>query len=91
MNRGGFSRAVRVPAMLFSFHFELENVMNRWLVVLACVMLTACGAETATNAATAAAVKKQELEQGQKTLDQVQQKIGESMQQMQQSTQRAAD
>ncbi len=91
MNRGGFSSAVRVPAMLFSFHFELENVMNRWLAVLACVMLTACGAETATSAATAAAVKKQELEQGQKTMDQVQQKIGESIQQMQQSTQRAAD
>jgi len=54
-------------------------------------LLAGCGVDTTTAAATAAAIKKQELEQGQKTMEQVQQKIGESMQQVQQSTQRAAD
>ncbi len=60
-------------------------------VALAALLLSACGAETATTAATVGAAKKQELEQGQKTMEQVQQKVGESLQQMQQSTQRAAD
>jgi PBP1b-binding outer membrane lipoprotein LpoB len=61
------------------------------VIVLSAVLLTACGAETATTAATVGAAKKQELEQGQKTLEQVQQKVGESMQQMQQAPARAAD
>jgi curli biogenesis system outer membrane secretion channel CsgG len=47
--------------------------------------LSGCWADTATSAATAAAVKKQELEQGQKILEQVQQKIDQSMQKMQQA------
>jgi PBP1b-binding outer membrane lipoprotein LpoB len=60
-------------------------------ITLAALMLAGCGAETATTAATVGAAKKQELEQGQKTMEQVRQKVGESMQQMQQSPQRAAD
>lgn len=60
-------------------------------VLLSALLLMGCGAETATTAATVGAAKKLELEQGQKTLEQVQQKVGESMQQMQQSPQRAAD
>jgi len=62
-----------------------------FVVALSAALLAGCGADTATTAATAAAIKKQELEQGQKTMEQVQQKVGESMQQVQQSTQRAAD
>ncbi len=54
-------------------------------------MLSACGAETATTAATAGAVKKQEIEQGKQAMEQVQQKVGESLQQMQQAPARAAD
>ena len=66
--------------------------MSRLFVIaLSAALLAGCGAETATTAATAAAIKKQELEQGQKTMEQARQQIGESMQQMQQSTQRAAD
>ncbi len=61
------------------------------IIALTVLMLAGCGAETATTAATVGATKKQELEQGQKTLEQVKQKVGESMQQMQQSPQRAAD
>ena len=54
-------------------------------------LLSACGAETASTAATAGAVKKQEIEQGKQTMEQVQQKVGESLQQMQQAPARAAD
>ena len=61
------------------------------ILVLSALILQGCGAETATTAATVGAAKKQELEQGKQTLDQVQQKIGESMQQMQQAPARAAD
>ena len=61
------------------------------LIVLSALMLLGCGAETATTAATVGAAKKLEIEQGKQTLEQVQQKVGESMQQMQQSPQRAAD
>jgi PBP1b-binding outer membrane lipoprotein LpoB len=62
-----------------------------FLITLSALMLMGCGAETATTAATVGAAKKQEIEQGQKTLEHVQQRVGESMQQMQQSPQRAAD
>ncbi len=55
------------------------------IITLTVLMLAGCGAETATTAATVGAAKKQELEQGQKTMEQVQQKVGESLQQMQQS------
>jgi len=61
------------------------------IITLTALLLAGCGAETATTAATVGAAKKQELEQGQKTMEQVKQKVGESMQQMQQSPQRAAD
>jgi hypothetical protein len=46
--------------------------------------LAACGVETAGTAATSAAIKKQELDQGKKTLEQAQRKINESMQLQQQ-------
>ena len=62
-----------------------------FVIALSAALLAGCGADVATTAATAAVIKKQELEQGQKTMEQAQQKIGESMQQVQQSTQRAAD
>lgn len=65
--------------------------MKNILIVLACVSLAACGAETATTAATAAAIKKQEIEQGKKTLDQARQNIGQSMELMQQNAQKAGE
>ena len=59
-------------------------------VCIACLaaVLAGCGVETAGTAATSAAIKKQELEQGKKTLEQAQQKIQQSVE-LQQS--RAAD
>ncbi len=61
------------------------------ILALLALLLTGCGAETASTAATVGNLKKQELEQGQQTMEQVKQKLGESMQQLQQSPQRAAD
>ena len=57
--------------------------MNMLAAIAAAAMLAGCGVETATTAATAASIKKQELEQGQKTMQQMQQKIDGAMQQAQ--------
>ena len=61
--------------------------MKRFISLVVAAMLAGCGLETASTAATAAALKKQELEQSKKTLEQAQQKIGQAMEQVQQSQQ----
>jgi NifU-like protein involved in Fe-S cluster formation len=53
--------------------------------------LVACGVETASTAATAAALKKQEIEQGQKTLEQFQKNLEQVNQQAVQRTEQAAE
>jgi curli biogenesis system outer membrane secretion channel CsgG len=58
--------------------------MKTLIAFIAIAALAGCGVDTATSAATAASIKKQELEQGQKTMQQAQQKIDAAMQQMQQ-------
>ena len=58
--------------------------MRTLIVVFTIAALGGCGVETATTAATGAAIKKQELEEGKKTMEQVQQEIGQAMQQTQQ-------
>ena len=56
----------------------------RMLVAAAvAVVLAGCGVDSAGTAATAASLKKQELEEGQKTMRQAQGKIESAMQQMQ--------
>ena len=68
--------------------------MNQFIASIAIIAIAAlagCGVETATTAATVAAAKKQEIEQGRKTMDKMQQDIGKAMEQEQQSTQRADD
>ena len=60
--------------------------MRRILVVLGLAALTWCGVETATTAATGAAIKKQELDAGKRTMEAAQKKIEESMQQSQKRT-----
>lgn len=65
--------------------------MNRLIAVLLTVALAGCGVETASTALTAAALKKQEVEQGQKTMEQAKQKIDQAMEQAQTSAQRAAE
>ena len=58
--------------------------MKNLFFILAAATLAGCGVETASTAATAAAIKQQEIEQGKKTMQQAQQKIDAAMQQMQQ-------
>ena len=65
--------------------------MRQIIAVVAVAVLAGCGVETASTAVTAAAVKKQEIEQGKKTMEQMQQNIGKAMDQTQQSKERAED
>jgi hypothetical protein len=58
--------------------------MKTLLVIAVTAALAGCGLEIATTAATGASIKKQELEQGQRTMQQMQQKIDGAMQQTQQ-------
>jgi hypothetical protein len=58
--------------------------MKTFLVIAAVLALAGCGLETASTAATAGSIKKQELEQGQKTLQHAQQRIDGAVQQMHQ-------
>jgi NifU-like protein involved in Fe-S cluster formation len=59
--------------------------------IFAAALLVGCGADTMSAAATAAAIKKQEAEEGKKTLDRVQQRIQAATDQMEKSAQKAAD
>jgi len=63
--------------------------MAKIFLLFTTLALTACGADVASTAANAALIKKQELEQGKKTMDMAQQKINQSMEQMQQNAQKA--
>ncbi len=65
--------------------------MRQIIIIVAVAALAGCGVETLSTAATAAAVKKQEIEQGKKTMEQMQQNIGKAMEQTQQSAERADD
>jgi hypothetical protein len=58
--------------------------MKTLFVIAAVAALTGCGLDTATSAATAGSIKKQELQQGQKTMQRAQEKIDAATQQMQQ-------
>jgi len=58
--------------------------MKQLILVFAIAALAGCGVEIATTAATGAAIKKQEIEEGKKTMEQMQQKIGQAMEQAQQ-------
>ena len=51
------------------------NLVRMSFACAALVALCGCGVETAGTAATSAAIKKQELEQGKNTMQQAQQKI----------------
>lgn len=57
--------------------------MNKLLALAMAAALAGCGMETASTAATAATLKKQELEQGQRTMQEAQQKIEGAMTKMQ--------
>ncbi|MGE5640593.1 MAG: hypothetical protein ACM30H_10900 [Clostridia bacterium] len=65
--------------------------MRTIATMLAAALLASCGVETAGTAATAAAIKKQELDQGKKTMEQAQQKIDAALQAEQQRVDAQAD
>ena len=62
----------------------------RTLLVFASLALAACGVDTATTAATGAAIKKTEVEQGRKTLEQSQQRVEQAAQQIQSRAEQGA-
>ena len=53
--------------------------MHRLIMMLTLAALAGCGVETASTAATGAVIKKQEVEEGRKTMSQVEQKVGQSV------------
>ena len=65
--------------------------MKTFLTLIAAAALAGCGVEVASTAATAASIKKQELQEGQKTMQRAQQKIDAAVGQMQQRAGSSAD
>jgi len=65
--------------------------MRQILAVLILTAIAGCGVDTLTAAATAAALKQKEIEQGQKTMQKMQEDIGKAMEQAQQRPQQAED
>lgn len=67
--------------------------MKPILAAITVLLLAGCGVDTASSAATAAALKKQEVEQGRKTMEQLRGSVEQSMNQEQrrldQATERA--
>jgi len=60
-----------------------------FVALAALAMLSGCGVDTATTAATSASIKKQEIDQGKKTMEAAQQKIDQAAQQVQQRAEQA--
>lgn len=65
--------------------------MKHFAWVIAAAALAGCGVESTTAVATGAAIKKQELEEGQKTQQRMQQKIDQAVEQMNQRAQQSHD
>jgi hypothetical protein len=65
---------------------------TRTLVVIAAMgALAGCGADTMSAAATGAAIKQQELQEGQKTLQRAQERMGQATELLQQRADQAAE
>ena len=60
-------------------------------VIALAAVLAGCGAEVATTAATGAAIKKQEVEAGAKTTENVQQKLDAAAEAMRRQSEQQAD
>jgi hypothetical protein len=60
------------------------------MLALAAAM-SGCGVESASTAATAAAIKQKELEAGKKIMQEAEKQIGKSMQQLQQNVQKSGE
>ena len=66
--------------------YARSPITGHWSLALALAAsaLAGCGVETATTAATGAAIKQQEVDQGKKTMEQAKQKAEQAAQQIQQ-------
>ena len=62
--------------------------MSKFVAALATVLLAACGVETAGTAATGAAIKKQEVEEGKRTQQRSTEKIDQATKAMHDSAQK---
>jgi hypothetical protein len=58
--------------------------MKTIFAIVVSLAVAGCGVETASTAATAASIKKQELQEGQRTMQRAQERIEGAAQQMQQ-------
>ena len=65
--------------------------MQKLIAVAVLAVLTGCGVETATTAATGAVIKQQEIDAGKKTMEQAQQRAAQAMEQVQQRAEKDAD
>jgi len=65
--------------------------MRQFIISLALAALAGCGVETATTAATGAAIKKQEVDSGKNTMEQVRQKVEQAAQLEQERAQRVEE
>jgi cellobiose-specific phosphotransferase system component IIA len=65
--------------------------MKRILAVIAIAALSGCGLDTLGAAASSAALKKQQLEQGKKTMEQAQQQLDQALELQQKRAEPAAD
>ena len=65
--------------------------MRTLLALAAAALLAGCGVDAASSAATAASLKKAEIEQGQRTMQQARQKIDATMQQAQERAAAASE
>lgn len=59
------------------------------LLVACSLCVAGCGVESASTAATAAALKQKEIEAGKKTLSEAEKQIGQAVQQIQQGAEKA--
>ena len=62
--------------------------MRKFVVIVATALLSACGVETAGTAATGAAIKKQEIEEGKRTQQRANEKIDQATKAMHESAQK---
>ena len=70
---------------------NLKQTATYSAALLSLALLAGCGVDTMSAAATAAAIKKQELQQGQKTMEQSKEKIGKAMELEQQRANQGTD
>jgi hypothetical protein len=66
-----------------------SRITLRAVSIVALATMAGCGVDTATTAATGVAIKKQEVDQGKKTMEAAQQKVEQAAQQVQQRAEQA--